>query len=129
MSKTYKIILLSFLLIFLTTFNPINFNFFKFEKKNSLLTVQIIEIKNNLILDTKKILDELQSIYERNIFFLKKEDLYESLNHIEFIERIEVKKKYPDTLIVKVFEEKIVGIFFKKKRKVFYHTIIKIDKI
>ena len=72
MSKTYKIILLSFLLIFLTTFNPINFNFFKFEKKNSLLTVQIIEIKNNLILDTKKILDELQSIYERNIFFFKK---------------------------------------------------------
>jgi len=128
MRKTYKITLLSFLLIFLTTFNPINFNFFKFEKKNGLLTVQIIEVKNNLIVDTKKILDELQSIYERNIFFLKKEDLYESLNHIQFIERIEVKKKYPDTLIVKVFEEKIIGIFFKKKEKFFITQSSKLIK-
>lgn len=119
MNKTYKIILLSFLLVFLTTFNPININFSNFKKKSSLLTVQNIEIKNNLIVRKDEILDKLQLIYGKNIFFLRKEDLYKSLQNNEFVERIEVKKKYPNTLIVKVYEEKPVGILFKKEEKFF----------
>ena len=119
MNKTYKIILLSFLLVFLTTFNPININFSNFKKKSSLLTVQNIEIKNNLIVHKDEILDKLQLIYGKNIFFLRKEDLYKPIQNNEFIERIEVKKKYPNTLIVKVYEEKPVGILFKKEEKFF----------
>jgi len=36
---------------------------------------------------------------------------------VNFIEKIEVKKKYPDTIIIKIIETKPVGYLFKNKIK------------
>ena len=39
------------------------------------------------------------------------------MNQTEFLEKIEVKKKYPDTIIIQIYETKPLGIFFKKNQK------------
>ena len=39
------------------------------------------------------------------------------MKDIEFLKKIEVKKRYPNTLIVKIFETKPIAILFKNKTK------------
>ena len=39
--------------------------------------------------------EKLDIIYNKNIFLIKREDMEESLKEINFLEKIEVKKKNP----------------------------------
>ena len=48
---------------------------------------------------------------------IKRKDIEESLENIIFLKKIEVKKKYPDAIIIKIFETKPLGILFKDKKK------------
>ena len=56
-------------------------------------------------------------IYNKNIFLIERKDIEESLKEIDFLKKVEVKKKYPNTIIVKIFETKPVGVLFKDKDK------------
>ena len=44
-----------------------------------------------------------------------------------FIESFEIKKKYPDTIKIKIFEKKPIAILFNKKKK--FYLSEKIDLI
>ena len=46
-----------------------------------------------------------------------------------FLKKIEVKKKYPDTIIVKIFETKPIGIIFKDKKKYLLDNISNLIEI
>ena len=59
----------------------------------------------------------MAQIYGKNILFIKRNDLDKPLKLIDFLEKIEVKKKYPNTIIIKVYETKPVAIIFKKNNK------------
>ena len=115
MTKTYKIILLFISLIFLTTFNPKDSNLLK--KQNLSFKVQRIEIINNNRIKKTNILKKLEYLYKKNIFFIDKESLKEHLSSINFLEKIEVKKKYPDTIIVKVYETIPLAALYKNNKK------------
>ena len=116
MKKLYRIILLLIALIFLSTFNPNEFSIIS--KKNSeFFEIRNIKIVNNFLIKESKVYEKLGPIYNKNIFFIKREDIEESLKEINFLEKIEVKKKYPDTVIVKIFETIPVAILFKDKVK------------
>ena len=65
---------------------------------------------------TKTVTNTTQ-IYNKNIFSVKREDIEEALKTINFLGKIEVKKRYPDTIIVKIFETKPLGILFKNKKR------------
>jgi len=116
MRKFYRIVLLIIVLICLTTYNPN-----KFEKnlknKNSFFEIQKIVILNNLLVKKEDIFSKINLLYNKNIFFIKGEDIEKSLEDLDFLRKIEVKKKYPDTIIVKIFETKPVGILFKEKKQ------------
>ena len=114
MKKFYRIFLLLTLLIFLSTFNPIEFNF-KTQKNYTLFKIKNIEIENNFLIKKNEIDEKLSNIYEKNIFFLKRTDIEEPLKEIDFFENVEVKKKYPDRIIIKIFETKPIAILFKNK--------------
>jgi len=116
MKKLYRIILLLVTLIFLTTYTPNQFNVFS-KKKNHFFEIQNIEIINNNIISENEITKKLLHIYGKNILFIEGSDLQKPLKSIDFLEKIEVKKKYPNTVIVKIFETKTVGILFKGKTK------------
>ena len=116
MKKFYKIILLLIVLIFLSTFNPKEFNLAK-KKSDTLFKIENIEIKNNFLTNKSEIEEKLKVILKENIFFIKREDIEKSLKEIDFLQSIEVKKKYPNTILIKIFETKPVAILYKNKAK------------
>tara|TARA_Y100000590_G_scaffold431767_1_gene546879 strand:- start:333 stop:1016 length:684 start_codon:yes stop_codon:yes gene_type:complete len=116
MKKIYRIALLSILFIFLSTYSPKNLNLIS-EEKNEFFKIKNIKIINNYLIKNSDIEEKLNKIYNKSIFLIKGSDIEESLKTITFLNKIEVKKKYPDTVIIKVFETKPVAILFKNKVK------------
>ena len=119
MKKKRVIAILLFIL--LTTINPhqeISFNKFNLKK---------IEIENNSLLDEKEIKKLLVSINNKNLIFLKFKEIENALMKNNFIEGFNIKKKYPNTLKVKIFEKKPIAILINKKKK--FYLSEKIDLI
>ncbi len=116
MKKLYRIVLLIIVLIFLSTYSPNEFNLI-FKKKNTFLKVQKIMIVNNFLIKNNEIKEKLNEIYNKNIFLIKRKDIEETLKEINFLDKVEVRKRYPNTIIVKIFETKPVAILYKNKAK------------
>jgi cell division protein FtsQ len=116
MIKIYKIILLIIIFIFLSTYNSKKQDLSE-NSKNNYFKIENIKIENNLLTSKKNILSSLKIVYGKNIFLIKKKDITESLKNINFLKRVEVKKKYPDTIIVKVIETKPIAYLYKNKIK------------
>ena len=112
MKKTYTIIVLIFILILLTTYSPKQLNL-DIERNNNFFKIENIIINNNHLVDKEKMFNKLNNIKNKNIFLIKKKDIQQALNKIHFLEKVEVKKKYPNTIIIKIIETKPVAIFFK----------------
>ena len=116
MKKLHRIVLLVIALIFLSTYTPSRFDLIS-QKNNTFFKIQKIVIVNNLLIKEEDILSKINLLYGKNIFLIKGKDIEKSLENLNFLKKIEVKKKYPDTIIVKIFETKPVGILFKDKKQ------------
>jgi len=116
MKKLYRIALLLIVLIFLSTYNPNKFGLI-LEEKNTFFEIKNIKIVNNSLIKKSEILEKLSKIYNKNIFLIKRNDIEDPLKKINFLNKIEVKKKYPNTVIIKIFETKPVANLFKNKVK------------
>ena len=116
MKKFYRIILLLITLVFLTTYSPGNLDL-EIKEKNILFKIKKIEILNNFLIPKHEIDKKLSKIYNKNIFLVKRKDIEKPLEQTNFLDRIEVKIKYPDTVIVKIFETKPVAILYKNEKK------------
>ncbi len=115
MIKIYKITILFTVLAFLTTYSP---NQIKTkEKKVFFFEIKNIEIINNKKIKKFQIIKKLEYIYGKNIFSIKEIDLEQSMGSTKFLEKIEIKKKYPNTIIIKVYETNPVAILYKKNVK------------
>ena len=122
MKKLYKIILLLTILIFLTTYSPNKVTFFN-KNNNFFFKIQNIEITNNNKINKTDIINKLNHIYNKNILFISNNDISEPLKTVNYLEKIEVKKKYPDTIVIKIYETKPVGILFKNNTKYIIDTV------
>ena len=116
MKKFYKIFLLIIIFFFLSTYNPNRFQSV-IKKENSFFEVKNIEITDTVLIQEDEINNKLQKIYGKNIFFIKKNEVAQPLSQIDFLSKIEVKKKFPDKLVIKIFETKPVAVLFKEERK------------
>ena len=116
MKKFYRIFLLLIIFIFLSTYSPNKFDL-TLGNNSDFFKINKIVILNNLLVKKSNVKEKLGQIYNKNIFLIKRNDIEESLKEIDFLEKIEVKKKYPDTVIVKIFETIPVAILFKDKIK------------
>ena len=116
MKKFYKIFSLISILVILSTYNSK-------ELKNlnkgsiSLFTIKNIKIENNLLIHELEIKNRLKNLYKENIFLINKNDLEDPLKNIDFFKKIEVKKKYPNTIIVKVYETEPVAVIITNNVK------------
>ena len=112
MRKFYSILLLLLTLILLTTYNPSEMELIS-NKSNSLFDIKNIKIINNEKINQDVIEKKLKKIYGKNIFFIKTSEIEKVIRNITYLQSIEVKKKYPNTLIVKVFETSPLAILLK----------------
>ena len=112
MRKFYSILLLLLTLILLTTYNPSEMELIS-NQSNSLFDIKNIKIINNEKINQDVIEKKLKKIYGKNIFFVKTSEIEKVIRNITYLQSIEVKKKYPNTLIVKVFETSPLAILLK----------------
>ena len=95
--KKTKIYFYIFLFLLLSTIS--NDKILRITKIYQIENIQI----NNLDLDQKKIVErEIRNSKGRNIFLIKKDEINENLNSLNFIENFSIRKKFPSTLIVDV---------------------------
>jgi len=116
MKKINKIITLILLLIFLTTYNPSKILFFE-EEKFFFFQIENIEVINNKKIKKNEVTRRLKHIYRKNILLVSINDIKKPLKNLNFLDKIEVKKKYPNTVLIKIFESRPVGIIFKDNEK------------
>ena len=103
------------LLLLLTTFNS--------QKKfnlNSILKIEKIIIVNNFIVKKKYIKKKLSFLYDTNLFFLKTPNVEKQLIKISFIESFNIKKIYPNTIKITIFEKKPIVVLQNKQSKYYY---------
>ncbi|RPG95160.1 MAG: FtsQ-type POTRA domain-containing protein [Candidatus Pelagibacter sp. TMED286] len=109
-----------FLFLLLTTF---------VSKKKTIISnfkLKKIEIENNYFLEEKDIKKSLAEIYNKNLIFINKKDIESALIKNSLIESFLVKKKYPNTLKLKIFEKKPIAILVNKKKKFYLSDKIEI---
>ncbi len=76
-----------------------------------------IEVENNFLLEEKDIKKLLGAFYDQNLIILKNSEIEKTLLQNTFIDGFNIKKKYPHTLKIKIFEKKPIAILINKKRK------------
>ena len=118
--KKRKLIAVVLFILLTTITSQQKFFFSKFNLKE-------INIENNLLLSDKDIKNLLVIFYNKNLIFLDNKEIEKALMQNSFIDSFNIKKIYPDTLKIKVFEKKPVAILFIKKKK--FYLSEKIDLI
>ena len=99
------------------------FSTYKFKNDYNILKVfniKKIEIENNQILDGSVIKKDLIFLYQKNIFSINEKEIKERIKKNNFIESFEIKKIYPGSIKIKIFEKKPIAILYDKKEKFFY---------
>ena len=87
-----------------------------------------INIENNTLTKKKDIKKLLFPIYNKNLIFLENLEIEKALMQNSFIESFEIKKKYPNTLTIKIFEKKPIAILQYKKNKFYLSEKIELIK-
>jgi len=106
-----QIVIALILLISLTTIT------FNHTLKLPLFNLQKIIIENNILLNEKDIRVLLRPIYNKNLLLLKNKEIGEVLMQSSFIESYKIKKKYPETLKIIIYEKKPIAILIYDKKK------------
>ena len=93
----------------------------------SIFSLKKITIENNSLLKENDIKKSLEPIYDKNLFQLNNKEIKKILLQNSLIDSFKIKKKYPNTLEIEIFEKKPIAILFDKKQK--FYISEKIDLI
>ncbi len=102
-----------FLFVILTTF------YFDFNKTSLAETFKIKEIKIQGVenTDINMLNLRLERFKYNNFFLINRNQIASSIIDIDFINKVLIKKIYPDKVEIKIKEHKIIGIILKNKNK------------
>ena len=85
------------------------------------LNIEKIILENNDIVDESLLKRKLSFLYGENIIFFNNNEIAKKLDNLDFIESFEIKRIYPNKIIIKIFEKTPIAILQNKKNK-FYYT-------
>ena len=101
--------------------------------KNKILISQFnleeIQIENNFVLKEKDIKNLLIPLYEKNLILLSYSEIEKALMQNSFIESFKVKKIYPKTLKIKIFENKPIAIVLYNKKNFYLSEKIELIEL
>lgn len=120
--KKRSVIAVALLILFSTITSQKKFYTSKFNLKE-------VQIENNSILKERDLKKLLIPLYDRNLIFLSYSEIEEALMQNDFIESFKVKKKYPQTLNIKIFEKKPIAIVFHKKKNFYLSEKIELIEL
>jgi cell division septal protein FtsQ len=83
----------------------------------SIFAIKKITIENNFLLKENDIKKSLKPIYDKNLLQLNNKEIKKILLQNSLIDSFKIKKKYPNTLEIEIFEKKPIAILFDKKQK------------
>ena len=89
--------------------------------------IQEIKILNNNILEDQELEKIFSFLYNKNLIFLSPYELKKVIDPKNFIKKIEIKKIFPDKLVIKVFEKEPIAILIDGDNK--FYLGKKIDLI
>ena len=117
MKNSPKIYFLIFIFLIFTTYNT------KQNKQSFslLFPIKEISIQNNLVTDPVELKSDLNFLIKTSLIFLNEEAILSIIDKYEFISKIKIKKKYPNTLKINIIEKIPVATAVIKKKK-FYIT-------
>ena len=84
-------------------------------------------MKNNIILKDEDIQSLLASFYGKNLIFLRNNEVKDKLMINSFIDSLHIRKKYPNTLELKIYEKIPIAILQDKRNK--FYLSEKVDLI
>ena len=115
-----------FVWLFIFTFlSTISLNFLN-ERNFSTFSIEKINITGIVNLNEADFQNQLNRFYGKSLIFLNRKDLNEIGSKFVFINEIKIKKSYPNTLNIKVKENKPLGILFDNSEKI---LLLENDKI
>ena len=103
------------LLILLTSITNEHFSkIFKnyFIVNNIIVETPLPEIKSKIYLNTKYLLT-------KNIFFINKKELTNSIKKLNFLEKVHIKKRFPSTLVIKASVTNLIAETYIDQEKYF----------
>ena len=103
------------LLILLSTYNLQNHY-----SISSKFYIKKIIVENNFILKEEDIIQNLLFLYKTNLFFLGEKKLKHQINKMDFVESFKIKKIFPNTIKIEIYEKKPIAILQKKERRYYY---------
>ena len=95
----------------------------------SQFNLEEIQIENNFVLKEKDIKDLLIPLYEKNLILLSYSEIEKALMQNSFIESFKVKKIYPKTLKIKIFENKPIAIVLYNKKNFYLSEKIELIEL
>ena len=117
MKSSFKIYFLIFIFLIFSTYNN------KDNKKSFIVVFPIKEIliENNVASNLLELETELNFLINSNLIFLNEDKILSIIEKFDFIENIQLKKKYPSTIKITIFEKVPIATQIINKKK-FYIT-------
>lgn len=113
MIKPIRFLSLLILFFLLSTYSPT----YKNDNVSFIFPIKEIKIENNKAIDSKRLLNELEIIKGKSLMLVDKEILKSVINQFDFVSNFQIKKIYPKTIKVIIFEKKPIVIHIEKKNK------------
>ena len=110
-------ILLTFFIIF-STYTP------KYNLQNDsfIFPIKNIKIENNKMLSQNKLIQSLQFLKHQSLFLINEAAIEKKLLNYDFVSSFKIKKIYPDTIKITIYEKEPVAIHIDSINK-FYISI------
>ena len=98
------------------------FSTFISQKKVTISKFKIREIiiENNKIFEDQELINVFSFLYNKNIIFLNSRELKKKLGKKSFVEKFEIKKIFPNKLVIKVFEKEPIAILIDEHKKKYF---------
>ena len=113
MSRRVKFLLLAFLLLIFSTYTPNSQN----KNKSYIFPIKKILIKNTKIINIEDLLKNLLFLKNKNILFIEEKKIESEIKKLDFVASFTIKKKYPDTLEIFIYEKEPVAVYIEDKKK------------
>ena len=115
MTRLIRITSLILILSLFSSYNPSYVNV----KKSYIFPIKNIEIVNNDLYDSHKLIIGFNNIKNTSLLFFNPKNIKLLISKFEFIESFRIKKIYPDTIRIIITEKKLLAIYMNGKKKFF----------